>query len=174
MKSYKRLLVLGSVLLLTTIVTTTVSAETYMQNAVVLSVQKMYSSHNVQTPVEVCSYVDVPTYTDEIQASTADVLAGAIFGGLIGNAVGGGKGKDAATLIGAIAGADIANKKSTKRRVVSYRTERQCSTTYTTAIVNRDDGNLVIAEYNNMKVSFKTNKFFNVGDYISIQVSLSL
>ena len=171
MKSYKRAIALGGVLLLTTGMA---SAETYMQTAVVKSVQKVYSNISVQTPVEVCTNVNVPIYGDTNNASTADVLAGAIFGGLIGNAVGGGKGKDAATLIGAIAGADIANKKSTKRRVVSYRTERQCSTTYTTAIVNRDDGNLVIAEYNNMKVSFKTNKFFNVGDYISIQVSLSL
>jgi len=174
MKSYKRLLALTSILLLTTVVTNTAAAETYMQNAVVKSVQKVYSNISVQTPVEVCTNVNVPIYGDTNNASTADVLAGAIFGGLIGNSVGGGKGKDAATLLGAIAGADIANKKSSKKQIIGYQSQRQCNTNYTTEVIRQYDGNIVMAEYNNMQLSFKTNKFFNVGDSVSIQVSLSL
>tara|TARA_B110001454_G_C12629809_1_gene396410 strand:- start:399 stop:896 length:498 start_codon:yes stop_codon:yes gene_type:complete len=43
-------------------------------------------------------------------ASSADVFIGAIIGGAIGNQIGKGKGNDAATILGAILGADHANK----------------------------------------------------------------
>jgi len=154
MKMYKRVLSVCGLLLLTT----TASAETYMQNAVVKSVQKVYSNVMVQTPVEVCANVNIPIYGSTNNASTADVLAGAIFGGLIGNQVGGGKGKDAATLLGAIAGADIANKKSSNKKIIGYQNQYECNTTYRTEAIKQSNGSLVIAEYNNMQLSFKTNK----------------
>jgi len=56
--------------------------------------------------VEVCRNVT----TQSGGASSADVLGGAIIGGIIGNQIGKGKGNDAATILGAILGADIANK----------------------------------------------------------------
>jgi len=171
MKNYKRAIVLGGVLLLSTVVTTVASAETYMQTAVVKSIQTVYSNVIVQKPVEVCTNVNVPIYGETNDASTADVLAGAIFGGLIGNSVGGGKGKDAATLLGAIAGADIAKKKSSNK-IIGYQNQRQCNTSYTTETIKQYDGSVVVAEYNKMKLSFKTNKLFKVGDYISVRVSI--
>jgi uncharacterized protein YcfJ len=168
MKMYKRVLSVCGLLLLTT----TASAETYTQHAIVRSVQNMYSSVNVQTPVNKCVNVNVPIYAATNEASIADVIAGALVGGLIGNQVGGGSGKDAATLIGAIAGADVANKKSTKKHIVGYQSQRQCSTTYTTKTIKQYDGSMVVAEYNQMRVTFKTNKIFSVGDYISVRVSV--
>ena len=45
-------------------------------------------------------------------ASTGDVLAGAIIGGVIGNQFGKGKGNDAATVLGAIIGADTQIKRT--------------------------------------------------------------
>jgi uncharacterized protein YcfJ len=168
MKMYKRVLSVCGLLLLTTHAV----AETYMQNAIVRSVQHMYTSINVQTPVNKCVNVNVPIYGETNNASTADVVAGAIFGGLLGNQVGGGSGKDAATLLGAIAGADIANKKSTKKHIIGYQSERQCATTYTTETINQSDGTMVVAEYNKMRITFKTNKLLNVGDYVSVRVSV--
>ena len=69
-----------------------------------------------------CKIVEVPIYGGRKQASTADAFVGAIIGGAIGNQFGGGKGKDAATVLGAIVGADIANKNGKK----PGGTQRQC------------------------------------------------
>ena len=68
-----------------------------------------YKSVVNQVPyhIEVCTPGHT-TYNDA--ASSADVLFGAILGGAIGNQIGGGSGKDAATILGAILGADITNK----------------------------------------------------------------
>jgi uncharacterized protein YcfJ len=84
----------------------------------------------------VCEYVQVPVYgrTGGGGASTFDKLGGAIIGGAIGNQFGGGSGKDALTVLGAIAGADIAGKKMDRGRdeIVGYRQEERCKnvTTY--------------------------------------------
>jgi uncharacterized protein YcfJ len=67
--------------------------------------------------VEVCKDVRI-----QGQSSTGDTLFGAIIGGAIGNQFGGGKGKDAATILGAIVGADVANKNTSK----PGDTQRQC------------------------------------------------
>ena len=66
-----------------------------------------------EVPIKSCRVEQIPIYGTQAggqQASTADVVASAIFGGLLGSAIGDGKGKDAATLLGAIAGADMANR----------------------------------------------------------------
>ena len=65
-----------------------------------------------QTPyqIEVCKQVGVTSGG----ASTADVFVGAIIGGVIGNQIGKGKGNDAATILGAILGADKVNKNNPK------------------------------------------------------------
>ena len=63
-----------------------------------------------KVPEQQCSIVDVPTYSQG-SASTGDVLAGAIIGGVIGNQFGKGKGNDV-TVLGAIIGADTAIKRT--------------------------------------------------------------
>lgn len=72
----------------------------------------------------VCQAVEVPVYGQK-PASTGDTLLGAIIGGAIGNQFGEGSGKDAMTVLGAIAGADAANK-SGSRQIVGYTTETRC------------------------------------------------
>lgn len=64
------------------------------------------------------------------------VLGGAIVGGLIGNQIGDGDGRRAATVIGALIGANA--QKPNSGRNVHYRTVRQCYTvdTWTGNIVN--------------------------------------
>ncbi len=49
------------------------------------------------------------------------VVGGAVVGGLLGNQVGGGKGKDAATVVGAVGGAVVGNKiEESARSTTSY------------------------------------------------------
>jgi len=73
-----------------------------------------------------CSEVDVPIYSNTGKAQTGEVLGGAIIGGILGNQVGGGKGKDAATILGAILGADFANKKGGEKTIVGYKRTTVC------------------------------------------------
>lgn len=94
------------------------------------NVEDIYSTVIESTPVtqQVCENVEVPIYgTVQGPASTGDTIAGALIGGAIGNQFGGGSGKDAATVLGAIIGADVANKQGRTRQVITgYRKERQC------------------------------------------------
>jgi uncharacterized protein YcfJ len=86
-----------------------------------------FRNESISTPIRAneCVNVDVPIYGQK-PASTGDAVAGAIIGGLIGNQFGEGKGKDAMTVLGAIAGADAASR-NTRNQIIGYRTERQCS-----------------------------------------------
>lgn len=86
-----------------------------------------FATETVQTPIREtqCVNVDVPVYGN-VPSTTGDAVAGAIIGGIIGNQFGSGDGKDAMTILGAIAGADAASR-NTKQGIVGYRTERQCS-----------------------------------------------
>jgi outer membrane lipoprotein SlyB len=125
-------------ILIGTVITSVLLASSASAQNVNGNTEDVYKTIETQTPrtQNVCQTVDVPIYgtVGGKESSTADVLAGAIFGGLLGNAVGGGKGKDATTLLGAIAGADIANKKGKgKQGIVGYNKQQQCqqNTTYT-------------------------------------------
>ena len=80
----------------------------------------------VETPIRTCNIVNVPIYGNTGKTQTGEVLGGAIIGGILGNQVGGGKGKDAATILGAILGADFANKKGGQQTIVGYKQVEQC------------------------------------------------
>jgi len=108
-----------------------------LADSVNATIEDHYKTMTRQIPSteRICRTVDVPVYGQvQGQASTGDVLAGAIIGGVLGNQVGGGSGKDAATVLGAIVGADVANKNgSTREEITGYRREERCEnrTTYT-------------------------------------------
>ena len=101
-------------------------AGTVQLDAVVIKVVPQYSEVQVTTPIRTCKIVDVPIYGNTGKAQTGEVLGGAIIGGILGNQVGGGKGKDAATILGAILGADFANKKGGTKTIVGYKRTTVC------------------------------------------------
>ncbi len=101
-------------------------AGTVQLDAVVIKVVPQYSEVQVTTPIRTCKIVDVPIYGSTGKTQTGEVLGGAIIGGILGNQVGGGKGKDAATILGAILGADFANKKGGQQTIVGYKQVEQC------------------------------------------------
>lgn len=83
-----------------------------------------YTNRTVNQPytTQECQNVRVPVY-GQSNSDAADALIGALIGGAIGNQFGAGSGKDAMTILGAIAGADSARG---SRQIVGYREERQC------------------------------------------------
>jgi uncharacterized protein YcfJ len=91
------------------------------------TVEDVYSTRTIETPytTQECRTVSVPVY-GQGQASSGDALVGAIIGGVVGNQIGSGSGRDAATVLGAIVGADMANKRGSSQ-IVGYRDERQCA-----------------------------------------------
>lgn len=90
------------------------------------TVEDVYGMRTIETPytTQECRTVSVPVYSQG-PASSGDALVGAIIGGAIGNQFGGGSGRDAMTVLGAIVGADVANKNGS-RQIVGYRDEQQC------------------------------------------------
>ena len=147
--------------------------------AKVVDMQESYTNVVKQVPVESCNVVEVPIYeTRRIggQASTGDTLAGAIIGGVIGNQFGGGKGKDAATVLGAILGADAANKKGGRQEtvIVGYRQQQQCTTTYQQQQVKQRGQNIVtVRSSDGQQFEFNTNGWYAKGTIVFLDVSLS-
>ena len=113
------------VLVAATLVSGSAFGETF--RAPVTEVIAIKTSVAVPTTTQVCSTSQVPVYDT---ASTGDVFLGAVIGGAIGNQVGEGKGKDAATVLGAIMGADHATRGN--RTIVGYQNVQNCvpQTTY--------------------------------------------
>jgi uncharacterized protein YcfJ len=77
---------------------------------------------------QVCQDVQVKQINSKDDNRLIGTGVGAVAGGLIGNQVGGGKGKTLATVAGAVGGGVVGNKvqKSHQDKNASYTTERQC------------------------------------------------
>lgn len=97
-----------------------------------------------------CRNVQVPVY-GRSQGNAGDALIGAIIGGAIGNQFGSGSGKDAMTVLGAIAGVESSKN---GQKIVGYREERQCSE----VIQYKSD---TVREYSHSTVTF----FYNGNTY---------
>jgi uncharacterized protein YcfJ len=148
-----------------------VSAETISVYGRVTHVEPVYSKSYVDVPQTVCYDVKVPV-TGRTHAGTGDVLAGAIIGGVIGNQFGGGSGKDAATVLGAILGADVATNNG-RQVVTGYRYERQCETQYVTNVQQSISGWTVYYRWNDLSGSFNTNRDnYVVGDRVLLNVTV--
>jgi len=77
---------------------------------------------------EVCRNVRVAHKQSSDTHRIAGTAIGAVAGGLIGNQVGGGKGKTLATVAGAVGGGYAGNKiqQNNQRKHTYYTTERRC------------------------------------------------
>jgi uncharacterized protein YcfJ len=129
---------------------------------------------NKEVPVKSCQQKSIPVYdtASNGDASTADVLAGAIFGGLVGNQVGGGSGKDAATILGAIAGADMINKNKKQQVVTGYKEQEVCDVVYESRSVKEVTGYNTYIKFASNIWQLNTQAPRQKGDYIKIKVSL--
>jgi uncharacterized protein YcfJ len=136
----------------------------------VTRVEPIISETYVDVPRNVCYEVNVPV-TRRTGATDADVIAGALIGGVIGNQFGGGSGKDAATVLGVILGAN-AGSKQTHQTVTGYRIEQQCATEYVTEVDSEITGWTVYYKWNNVRGSFETHRDdYFVGDRIRLNIT---
>lgn len=139
--------------------------------ATVVAVEPQYRYVDVSVPKETCSLIEVPIY-GQGPASSGDALLGAIIGGAIGNQFGNGSGKDAMTVLGAIVGADAANKNG-GQQVVGFRTERQCNVVYVNERRREIKNYNITFDYNGAIGQATTNRSYNVGDRVRVSLTLS-
>lgn len=105
---------------------------TYDVKGKIVDIQPIYTKVSQQVPTEQCHVED--RYVGG--GSTADTAAGAIIGGAIGNQFGNGEGKAAMTVLGAILGANAANRNAGRVERVTV-----CDTVYA------EQASTVINEY---------------------------
>ena len=108
---------------------TAASADAGVKYAKVVSVDPVRTT--VNNPKQVC-HDETVTHTapPKDQHRIAGTAIGAVVGGLLGNQVGGGKGKTLATVAGAVGGGYAGNKieQHNQKGQVSTSVERKCST----------------------------------------------
>jgi len=133
-----------------------------------------------EVPVKSCRVEQIPIYGTQAggkqasQASTADVVASAIFGGLLGNQIGGGTGKDAATLLGAIAGADIANKSGkSKQVIVGQKQQEVCDVVMQQRSVNQVTDYKTYIEFGGNVWQMTTTIPYTAGEFLSVNVDIT-
>jgi uncharacterized protein YcfJ len=119
-----------------------------------------------------CKIVEVPIYGGRKQASTADAFVGAIIGGAIGNQFGGGSGKDAATVLGAIVGADVANKKGSQEQIIGYRQEQVCQNVTFYETQEELKNYTIRYEWRGIVGKTVTYNNYRVGDRIPVDVTV--
>lgn len=145
-----------------TFIATASAAQAEVVRATVIDVYPLYNNVEVSVPIEDCYNVHVPGRN----ASSGDVLAGAIIGGAIGNQFGSGSGKDAMTILGAIVGADRANKQGSQGHV-----EQRCDTYYQTTYEQRLTGYLITYETRRFIGDFVSDYPYTVGQKINVNVN---
>ena len=132
---------------------------------VVVDVEAVYSNSYTYVVQEQCFEQQVPVYQNR-QGSTGDVLAGAIIGGAIGNQFGGGSGKDAMTVLGAILGADSAGRP--RQAVAGYVSEWKCETVEIPQETQLFHHYQVTYKMNGNYYRINTDRIFEVGQKITI------
>jgi uncharacterized protein YcfJ len=143
----------------------------YSDTAKITSVDKIYQTHTIREPYQDCYIKEY--YQADDDGSMTNELVGGLFGGLIGNQFGGGDGKDALTVAGALLGASFAHddelKKSKTGRVVSKET---CETKYRTESIERLSHYRVEYEYDDRSFTYTTNNK-PYGSTLKIKVNVS-
>ena len=151
-------------------------------NGKVVKVVPITKHINVTIPYEECGIVDVPVYGSNgtVIRNNPDVihqLFGTIIGGAIGNQFGSGSGKDAMTVIGAIAGNNIATNRSrnqTGQAIVGYRQQNVCNVINRNEVQERIFGYETHIEVHNQIIITKLNYPMNVGDITPVRRTYSL
>lgn len=149
------------------------SAYAKTEYATVTRVEPNYQNVSVPTSRLECEVVEVPVYKKS-EASTGDVVVGAVIGGAIGNQIGNGSGKDAATVLGAIIGADIANKKTGQEQIVEYRQEKRCNKVVYYETEEQLRNYTVWYEWNGIVNKMFSVSKYRVGDTIPVTVSVKV
>jgi uncharacterized protein YcfJ len=163
-------------------------SNTHLVYADVVAVEPLVERHTITKPRQ-CSVVSHRStsyshsrhqhrhrdYADShgSHGSAAATFFGGLIGGLVGNQFGGGSGRKALTIGGAIVGASIANQASRDRRDWSdpHPAQHRCSTELETREVEEIAGYLVHYRYHGQKFVKRMER--DPGERVRIQVQVT-
>lgn len=132
-----------------------VSAGSYTDTAKLISVEKIYRTHTIREPYQDCYIKEF--YQGDDDGSATNEIIGGLFGGLIGNQFGGGDGKDAMTVAGALLGASLAHDDELAKSKSGKMVSREiCETKYRTESEKRLSHYLVEYKYDGRTFSYTT------------------
>ncbi len=121
----------------------------------------LYSTINEEIPSEQCQDVKEEISSGTQHADVVGALAGGAIGGVLGSNVGGGRGKTAATVggavLGVLAGQNIGSKYNTPQGD-SYRVVRKCQTVYTTRSSNVVSGYTNITKLKGQEIRIESDQ----------------
>ena len=136
-----------------------------------------------EVPIKSCRIEQVPVYgttttNSTTQPSVADKAAGAIFGGLLGSQVGGGSGKDAATLLGAIIGAEMVEgqvgKPQQQQVITGYRNQEVCEMVMQQQTVQEVTGYKTYIEFGGQIWQLVTPISYSKGDFVKVNIDITM
>lgn len=136
------------------------SPQPVTQMVTILEVIPQYAQIPRQVFQRVCYQENVPVRR---MSDGGDVLAGALIGGAIGNQFGSGDGKDAMTILGAVAGANVG---SNSRPVVGYQTVQNCRDEATTQYLEEFSHYTVIFLEHGQRYRVDTDQHFFIGEKV--------
>jgi len=136
-----------------------------------------------EVPIKSCRIEQMPVYGSTTtgtasKPSVADKAAGAIFGGLLGSQVGGGSGKDAATLLGAIIGAEMVDgqvgKPNQQQVITGYRNQEICEMIMQQKTVQEVTSYQTYIEFGGQIWQLNTPISYAKGDFVKVNVDITM
>lgn len=147
-------------------------ADTYLDEAVVISASPVYRTVQVNKPTEQCWNERVTRNENGHRSHTSTIL-GTIIGAAIGNKFGEGKGRDAATVAGAVLGGSVGRDINAAKRRNSGRVhyEQRCEVIDKYHSEQQLSGYDVKYRYNGS--TYHTHTQQHPGDRITVSVNVS-
>ncbi|MDP6969334.1 MAG: glycine zipper 2TM domain-containing protein [Gammaproteobacteria bacterium] len=136
-----------------------------------------------EVPVKSCRIEQVPVYGTvsggtKAKPSVADKAAGAIFGGLLGSQVGSGDGKDAATLLGAIIGAEMVEgqvgKPQQQQVITGYRNQEICEMIMQQKTMEKVTSYKTYIEFGGQIWQLNTPISYAKGDFVKVNIDITM
>jgi uncharacterized protein YcfJ len=141
------------------------------QSARVVAVEPVYNTVMVRKPVRTCHREYVERVVSE-RTYAGPTIAGAIVGAAIGRQFGDGYSRDALTVLGATAGAAVANDRAQRRRgseaVIVQQPVERCTTSYRRAAERHLSGYIV--DYRHRGRIYRTRMVERPGRFIRIAI----
>lgn len=154
-------------ILLLLLVTPLAQAQSHAKGTgIVTHVEHNYINVTNKVKTNICEPVNVPIYGD----GNGNPVVGAIIGGVIGSRFGGGDGKTAATVIGAIAGSEMS--RNSNREIIGYKTEEHCRTQVSYVNEKVNNGYTIHYMFNGFDLTTTSDRPYNVGDEIQLNLQV--
>jgi uncharacterized protein YcfJ len=135
-----------------------------------------------EVPIKSCRIERVPVYGNvsggtEAKPSVADKAAGAIFGGLLCSQVGDGGGKDAATILGAIIGAEMVDGqvgKQPQQAITGYRDREVCEMNMQRKNMQKVISHKTYIEFGSQIWQLNTPVSYAKGDFVKVNIEITM